>query len=79
MYIKINYIWNEHSYLASSDICNQPVGYGIGGENLDRWYFDSTAQTCRKFFYGGLVNVKSCAIENLQTRTFFYSIKILGI
>uniref|UniRef100_A0A914GYS8 BPTI/Kunitz inhibitor domain-containing protein n=1 Tax=Globodera rostochiensis TaxID=31243 RepID=A0A914GYS8_GLORO len=34
--------------------CDLPLEYGIGGQRLDRWYFDGNSQACRHFLYTGL-------------------------
>ncbi|VDK41237.1 unnamed protein product [Gongylonema pulchrum] len=35
-------------------ICLLPLAVGIGGANIQRWYFDQNTQKCLAFIYGGL-------------------------
>jgi len=41
------------SIMAVPDICNLPAKIGPCKARMARWYFDTTYQSCRKFYYGG--------------------------
>ena len=47
-----------------SDECSLPVMPGNCYEELERWFFDETSNTCRRFKYGGCNGNKN----NFQTK-----------
>lgn len=38
---------------SGSEVCDQPLNQGVGGEGLPRWYFDVGSNKCQTFLYGG--------------------------
>ena len=50
--------------IDDSDECSLPVMPGNCFQELERWFFDSTSNTCKRFKYGGCNGNKN----NFQTR-----------
>ncbi|CAI5451580.1 unnamed protein product [Caenorhabditis angaria] len=55
---------------ASTNVCNLPMSTGEGNANLERYYYDSNAKTCRPFTYNGLkgnqnnfISLRACQLS----------------
>ncbi|KAG5669418.1 hypothetical protein PVAND_017305 [Polypedilum vanderplanki] len=42
------------SAIVTSDPCLLPVFSGPGANQFERFYFDKSTKTCKKFIYGGV-------------------------
>jgi Kunitz/Bovine pancreatic trypsin inhibitor domain len=68
--------------VLEGEICGLPVAVGSCEENIDRWYWDQTAESCKRFEYSGCDGnennfvtevdcIETCGVEltEIDTRT----------